>query len=103
MAAAARRAARNGGAAIHARVPTPWFVFGFLALAGAASFGIVPPTVTHDAGLAAGFMLAAALGAMGFGIDLAALRRMGLRPLLLAAASWLTLAAVSLGLVLLAA
>jgi uncharacterized membrane protein YadS len=53
----------------------------------------------HDARLASGFMLAAALGAMGFGIDLAALRRMGLRPMVLAISAWTILAGVSLGLV----
>ncbi|HEY1723279.1 MAG TPA: YeiH family protein [Magnetospirillaceae bacterium] len=106
MATAARRSMRSQagnqadkqGNAVHARVPVPWFVFGFLFLAGAASFGVVPPIVTHDAGLVASFLLAAALGAMGFGIDLGALRRMGLRPLVLAASSWLILAGVSFAL-----
>jgi uncharacterized integral membrane protein (TIGR00698 family) len=102
MAAAARRQLRRSETAeIHARAPMPWFVLGFLALAAVASFGVVPHPVTHDAGLAAGFMLAAALGAMGFGIDLRALRRMGLRPFVLACSSWTLLAAVSLGLILL--
>ena len=92
-----RRAQTETGTSV--RVPMPWFVFGFLALAGLASLDLVPVPVMRDARLAAAFMLAAALGAMGFGIDLAALRRMGLRPLLLAVSSWMILAGVSLGLV----
>ncbi|HVI52416.1 MAG TPA: putative sulfate exporter family transporter [Candidatus Sulfotelmatobacter sp.] len=83
----------------HAKIPVPWFVFGFLALAGLASSGMVPAPLIKETGLLAGAMLAAALGAMGFGMDLRALHRKGLRPMVLAVSSWLMIGAVSLGLV----
>jgi len=83
----------------HAKIPVPWFVFGFLALAGLASSGTVPADLIKTTGLTAGIMLAAALGAMGFGMDLRALQRKGLRPLILAVSSWLMIGLVSLGLV----
>lgn len=82
----------------HAKIPVPWFVFGFLALAGLNSASLVPPEVIRITGLSAGVMLAAAVGAMGFAMDLRALHRKGLRPLILAVASWLLIAGVSLGL-----
>lgn len=83
-----------------AKLPIPWFVFGFLLLAAVNSSGIVPPLVIKHSGITAGWMLAAALGAMGFGIDLAAIRRKGIRPLILAVASWAIIGGVSLGLTL---
>ena len=98
MLAAFGRGAAKATAQPAAKLPVPWFVFGFLALAGLASLGIVPASVTRQAGVAAGFLLAAALAAMGFGVDPLALRRVGPRPLLLASASWLLIAGVSFGL-----
>lgn len=103
MAAIARHGARRGGEAVHAQVRMPWFVFGFLVLTGVASLGVLPRPAIHDAGLTSSFLLAAALGAMGFGIDLSALRRKGARPMLLAVFAWLLLSSLSLGLVLLTA
>jgi uncharacterized integral membrane protein (TIGR00698 family) len=82
----------------HAKIPMPWFVLGFLALAGLNSGGMIPVEVIRITGLTAGIMLAAAVGAMGFAMDLRALHRKGLRPLILAVASWLLIAGVSLGL-----
>ena len=76
----------------------PWFVFGFLALAGVASLGVVPVAVAQTSGLVASFLLAAALAAMGFAVELRALRKKGLRPLLLALSSALLIAGTSYGL-----
>jgi uncharacterized integral membrane protein (TIGR00698 family) len=97
LAAVARRGADRSEA--RAKVPVPWFVFGFLALAAASSAGLVPAAVVKPAASVTGFMLAMALGAMGFGVELRDLRRKGLRPLVLAASSWLLIAGLSLGLV----
>lgn len=104
MAAIARHGVRRkGGDAVRAQVKMPWFVFGFLALAGVASLGVLPRPAIHEAGLVSTFLLAAALGAMGFGIDLRALHRMGARPMILAIFAWLLLSSLSLGLALLVA
>jgi uncharacterized integral membrane protein (TIGR00698 family) len=88
---------RRGGG--QAKVPVPWFVFGFVALAALASSGAVPAAIIKPAATVSAFLLAAALAAMGFGIDVRALRRKGLKPLLLALSSWLLIASVSLALV----
>jgi len=81
-----------------AKVPVPWFVFGFLALAALRSLGMVPVTILPVVGQISGFLLATALAAMGFGIDPKQLWRRGPAPLALALSSWLLLAAVSRGL-----
>lgn len=89
---------RRDAQAHHAKVPVPWFVFGFLILVGVASAGLASPVVTASAGWASSAMLAAALAAMGFGIEIGALRRKGMRPLILAAASWCLIVGVSFAL-----
>ncbi len=92
------RRRRGAPDAPEARLPVPWFVFGFLALAGVASLGVVPVAVAQTSGLVASFLLAAALAAMGFAVELRALRKKGLRPLLLALSSALLIAGTSYGL-----
>ena len=89
--------APKGGAA-KAKVPVPWFVFGFLALAALRSAGGIPSEVLSTTGQISGFLLATALAAMGCGIDPKQLWRRGPAPLALALSSWLLLAAVSRGL-----
>jgi len=81
-----------------AKVPVPWFVFGFLALAALRSLGGIPSEILSTSGQISGFLLATALAAMGFGIDPRQLWRRGPAPLMLALTSWLLLAAISWGL-----
>ncbi len=81
------------------KVPVPWFAFGFLALVGVSSLGVVPHDVVKQVGVASSYMLATALAAMGFGVEVRAIKRKGLRPLILAVSSWLLIAGVSFGLV----
>ena len=78
-----------------AKVPVPWFVFGFLALAALRSVAVVPVTILPMVGQISGFLLATALAAMGFGIDPKQLWRRGPAPLALALTSWLLLAGIS--------
>ena len=87
---------RRDGNEAQAKIPVPWFVFGFLALTAVSSLGVVPAETKLHAGQAAGWMLAAALGAMGFCMDLRELGRKGLRPLILALASWALIGGTSL-------
>lgn len=93
----ARQAQRTGPAA--ARPPVPWFVFGFLAMIGLASSGLLPDAVTRHSPAVTQALLAVALAAMGLETDLAKLRARGLRPLALGAAAWLFIAAATLVLV----
>ncbi|MBB3971787.1 YeiH family protein [Hansschlegelia beijingensis] len=94
---AARRGEGGGGA------PMPWFVLGFLALAALNSVFVIPAEAKAAVATATGFLLSAALAAMGLSADLRKLRAMGLRPLLLGLASFLFIAGFSLVLVKLAA
>jgi uncharacterized integral membrane protein (TIGR00698 family) len=92
--------ARAGGAGEHAaRVPIPWFVLGFMALAGVNSLITLPDGVRAAVAPATTFLLTVALAAMGLEIDIHKLRAKGLRPLLLALAAFLFIAGFSLMLV----
>ena len=96
---APRRAARHTHGRVHARAPMPWFVFGFLALIGVNSLGVVPMEAKHLLVPATTFMLTVALAAMGLETDIGKLRARGLRPLALGAASWMFISGFSLMLI----
>lgn len=97
----AARARRNGGTAGRAQAPMPWFVLGFIATIGVNSVDVLPSDWKAVFVQITPFLLAIALAAMGLETDIAKLKAKGLRPLLLAAASTLFIAVVSLGLVML--
>lgn len=81
----------------------PWFVTAFLVLSVVASTGVVPAPLVAGAADLSGFLLAAALGAMGLALDPAALKAKGVRPVLLALVSALVIAATSFAFLVLAA
>ncbi len=84
---------------VHARAPMPWFVFGFIALIGVNSLGVVPLEARHVLVPATTFLLTVALAAMGLETDIRKLKARGLRPLALGAASWLFISGFSLALI----
>lgn len=90
-----RRAEAGNGA----KVPMPWFVFGFIAVVGLNSVIAVPAGAHGAIVTATAFLLAMALAAMGLETDLRKLRLKGLRPLMLGALAWLFISATALGLV----
>jgi uncharacterized integral membrane protein (TIGR00698 family) len=103
----AKRVAAVGGAAVvagggfgatflRAARRTPPFLLAFLALAGVASTGLIPASLTPTIGELATAMITVALAAVGLSIDLAGLRRTGLRPIVLGAGLWLTVTSLSL-------
>lgn len=94
---AARGAGAKASGAV--RAPTPWFVFGFIALVALNSLISVPAELKSTAAPVTTFMLTVALGAMGVGTDISKLRARGLRPLLLGLASFLFITTLSLCLV----
>lgn len=61
----------------------PWFLIGFLLLAGISSFGVFSEPVTAALTQVSVFLVATALAGIGLSTDLRAIRRAGLRPLLL--------------------
>lgn len=91
--------ARTHGAAEGAKVPTPWFVFGFIAMMLVASVVPLEGDLRGQVVTTTTFLLSMALAAMGLETDLRKLRAKGLRPLALGAASTLFIAVFSLTLV----
>lgn len=87
--------ARGQDDANHAKPPVPWFVFGFIAMVMVNSTGVIPVDVKSYLVTLTTFLLAVALGAMGLETDIRKLRMKGLRPLLLGAAAWLFISALS--------
>jgi uncharacterized integral membrane protein (TIGR00698 family) len=76
----------NADLAAEAKLPVPWFVFGFVAMVGLSSLVHFPVSITAMAGQVTTFLLAVALAAMGLETDLRLLNSRGFRPLLLAGA-----------------
>jgi uncharacterized integral membrane protein (TIGR00698 family) len=91
---------RNEGAS-GGGAPIPWFVFGFIAMVGVASLGIVPEAAEPWHRGLTQFLLAMALAAMGLETDIRKLAAEGARPALLGAVSWLFIVVLGFGLVLL--
>jgi uncharacterized integral membrane protein (TIGR00698 family) len=96
---AARRARRAGQAHTQGRAPMPWFVLGFIALAGVNSVVTLPAEAKDCVVMATTFLLAMALAAMGLETDIRKLRAKGVRPLVLGFAAFLFIAGFSLALV----
>lgn len=79
----------------------PGFVVAFLALVLLRSSGLVPDPVVDAASLAQTVLLTCAMFALGIGVRVAAMRRVGARPVILAAASTVWVAGLALAGVLL--
>jgi uncharacterized integral membrane protein (TIGR00698 family) len=60
----------------------PWFILGFLLLAGLRSVGGIPSVVAAGLKDVSGWLTIAAMAALGLGVDLRAIRRVG-RPVIL--------------------
>ncbi len=80
----------------NARVAVPWFAFGFLAMVGLTSTGLIPGWVGAASRFAVPIMLAASVAALGLNTDISAIRARGLAPLLLGVASTLLIAVLGL-------
>jgi uncharacterized integral membrane protein (TIGR00698 family) len=92
-----RRATGNGDTT--ARPPLPWFVVGFVAMIAVNSLITIAPAIKADVAQTTTFLLALALAGMGLETNFRKLKAKGMAPLLLAAASWLFIGSVSLGLI----
>ena len=67
-----------------AKIVVPWFAFGFVAVAGLTSLHLLPATVVSVAVDLDSAVLAMAMAALGLTTHASALRRAGMKPLLLA-------------------
>ncbi|SNS44172.1 conserved hypothetical integral membrane protein [Tardiphaga sp. OK246] len=96
---ATRRARAIGAESGSAKVPMPWFAFGFVATVILNSLVDVPHAAMSLIIPITTFLLTMALAAMGLETNIQKLRAKGLRPLLLGAAAFLFIAGFSLMLV----
>ena len=85
-----RRATGDSGDAKTA-VPVPWFALGFLSVVALNSVVVLPTRAVRMASQLSATALAMAVAALGLDTDLAKVRSLGPRPLLLAGALWLWL------------
>jgi uncharacterized membrane protein YadS len=76
----------------------PWFLIGFVLVAAVNSCGIIPVGAHSPIEHASVFLVSVALSAIGLSANVAALRKAGVRPLILGAGLWITVATASLGL-----
>lgn len=101
--AIAARVGRDGNKAESLRHPAiralnlvPWFLIGFLLVAGANSLRVIPVSTHHDFQLTSLFLITVALSGIGLSTDFASLRRAGARPLLLGLLLWVAVGGTSL-------
>ena len=66
----------------------PWFLVGFLLLAGVNSLGLVPGSWHGPLAAVATFLITVALSAIGLSTDIPALRAAGARPMVLGVVLW---------------
>ena len=77
----------------------PWFIVGFLALAGLRSAGVLPAAVAAPARALSSWLTIAAMAALGLGVDLRAIARVGRPVVATVTASLVVLVALSVALI----
>lgn len=98
-----RRRLESDEAGVRRPPLVPLFIVAFLAFVALRSTGLVAPVVLDAAGFAQSLLLTAAMFALGTGVRVSLLRRVGPRPFVLAGLSTVWVAGVALGGVLMAA
>jgi len=77
----------------------PWFIVGFLVLAGLRSAGLIPDASLAPTTWVANLLTVISMAALGLGTDLRVVARAGGRVTAAVTASLLVLGAISLGLI----
>jgi uncharacterized membrane protein YadS len=77
----------------------PWFIIGFLGLATLRSLGLIPDVILRTILPTATMLTVISMAALGLGVDLKVLARVGGRVTLAVTLSLLVLMAISLGLI----
>jgi uncharacterized membrane protein YadS len=95
------RSAANSGLTTKRPSPIPLFIAGFMACVLIRTLDVLPNSALDVAKTAEGLMLTAAMVGLGAGVDIGKIRELGPRPLVLGAVSWIGIATLSLGAVLL--
>lgn len=78
------------------KAPIPWFALGFLLLVAIGGTGLVPQAAVQGSVIAVPLMMGAAVAALGLNTDLRALKRRGVRPLLVGLFTTLFIAGLGL-------
>lgn len=73
-----REGIRAGGQTIRLSRLVPWFIIGFLCLGVARSVGLLPALVADPLRAVSRWLTVAAMAALGLGVDIRAVRRVGL-------------------------
>ena len=71
--------------AAKAKIATPWFAYGFVLVTALNSLALLPTTTVESIAQVDLFLLAMAMAALGLTTHISAIRRAGIKPLLLAA------------------
>jgi uncharacterized membrane protein YadS len=77
----------------------PWFIIGFLLLAGLCSLGLIPGAAAKPLTQVAGYLTIVAMAALGLGVDVRILARVGGRVTAAVIGSLLVLIVISLALI----
>lgn len=91
--------ARAGRAKLSLSTLVPWFIVGFLMLAGLRSAGAIPDSILRGVTPVASALTVVSMAALGLGVDLRVLGRVGGRVTLAVSASLVFLVAISLVLI----
>jgi len=73
----------KGSVLLRARQSIPWFVLGFFALAAINTTHVLPIAWDQSVAQAGSLLLVVVLAAVGLGVDVEGIRRMGLKPLMI--------------------
>ncbi|NEW05974.1 YeiH family putative sulfate export transporter [Paenibacillus sp. SYP-B3998] len=60
-------------------IPIPWFIFGFLAMSGINTLGIIPISVSNQLIVIAYLLIAMAMAGLGLNVDIVTFRRLGMK------------------------
>ncbi|MBX9933041.1 MAG: putative sulfate exporter family transporter [Methylobacterium sp.] len=94
----------GSAAAVKSRRPglsklVPWFILGFLLLSALRSLGLIPDVAVKPIRQVAGFLTIVSMAALGLGVDVRVLARVGVRVTLAVTASLAVLIVISLVLI----
>ena len=92
-------APRAGAARFQVTRFVPWFIIGFLVLAGLRSSGAIPPNVAAPMKSLSTWLTVAAMAALGLGVDLKAIGTVGKPVILTVTASLIVLVTLSITLI----
>jgi uncharacterized integral membrane protein (TIGR00698 family) len=90
---------RSGRASISITRLVPWFIVGFLVLAGLRSYGVIPAGWVAPTRLVSSTLTVGAMAALGLGVDLRDVRRVGAPVVATVSLSLVMLLVLSVGLI----